>query len=71
MSQEDNSLQERTRTVFANARYLWRSFTGEAAYDNYVERHMRHHPDCKPMTQKEFWRDRADWDENNVQARCC
>lgn len=65
------SVRERVHSAFADARHLWRSFTGEAAYDRYLERHARYHPEIPPMSQKEFWRDRSDWDERNVQARCC
>ncbi|MDO4607387.1 MAG: YbdD/YjiX family protein [Bowdeniella nasicola] len=52
-------------------RHLWREFTGEAAYDKYVERHRREHPDHEPMSAKEFWRARAAFAENNVQTGCC
>lgn len=52
-------------------RDLWREFTGEAAYDKYVERHRREHPDHEPMSAKEFWRDRAAFAEDNVQTGCC
>lgn len=50
---------------------LWRDFTGESAYDHYVERHRRAHPDHEPMCEKEFWRDRASFDEENVSTGCC
>ncbi|MEW6955860.1 YbdD/YjiX family protein [Trueperella pyogenes] len=66
-----SELLRKLRESLTTMRYMWRSFTGEAAYDRYVERHARCHPDHPPMTKREFWRDRADWDENNVQARCC
>ncbi|MDY5152563.1 Uncharacterized short protein YbdD, DUF466 family [Actinobaculum suis] len=61
----------RLRAQLAYAGQLWRAFTGEAAYDRYVERHQRHHPDCPPLTAKEFWRQRAEWNEHNVQSGCC
>lgn len=53
------------------ARRLWRDFTGESAYDRYVERHVREHPDHEPMTERQFWRARADFDEENVSTGCC
>ena len=52
-------------------RHLWRDFTGESAYDRYVERHLRDHPDHEPMSSRQFWRQRADFDESNVSTGCC
>ncbi|PZU35297.1 MAG: DUF466 domain-containing protein, partial [Actinomyces sp.] len=53
------------------ARCLWRDFTGESAYDRYVERHRREHPDHEPMSEREWWRARAEHDERNVSTGCC
>ncbi|MBE6474633.1 MAG: YbdD/YjiX family protein [Actinomyces succiniciruminis] len=61
----------RIRAGLARARGLWRDFTGESAYDRYVERHRREHPDHAPMTARQWWRARADFDESNVSAGCC
>ena len=61
----------RFRIRLAHARALWRDFTGESAYDRYVERHRRDHPDHEPMSAREWWRAKADFDDANVQARCC
>ncbi len=61
----------RARSVLANGRVLWRDFTGESAYERYVERHRREHPDHEPMTERQFWRARADFDESNVSSGCC
>lgn len=61
----------RLRSHLAQARSLWRDFTGESAYDRYVERHAREHPGHPPMSQREWWKAKADYDESNVQARCC
>lgn len=65
------SARSRLRTGLAQARALWRDFTGESAYDRYVERHHREHPDHPPMSEREWWRAKADFDEANVQAHCC
>lgn len=65
------SAGSRIRARLAQARCLWRDFTGESAYDRYVERHRREHPDHPPMSEREWWRAKADYDESNVQARCC
>jgi uncharacterized short protein YbdD (DUF466 family) len=59
------------RLQLRNLRRLWRDFTGESAYDRYVERHKREHPDHEPMCERQFWRSRADFEEKNVKARCC
>lgn len=64
-------LKLRVKQAASNGHYLWRSLTGEVKYDLYLEHHTRLHPDCTPMTEKEFWRDQADWNEANVQAPCC
>ena len=44
---------------------------GDSAYDNYLEKHRRVHPDKKPLTKREFWRERDDFNEGNVQTGCC
>lgn len=62
---------ERVGEQLAAVRALWRDFTGESAYDHYVERHRREHPDHEPMTARQFWRARADFDEENVSTGCC
>ncbi|PHP53432.1 YbdD/YjiX family protein [Actinomyces ruminis] len=61
----------RIRAGLARARGLWRDFTGESAYDRYVERHRREHPDHAPLTARQWWRARAEFDERNVSAGCC
>lgn len=61
----------RVRGSLSAARSLWRDFTGESAYDHYVERHRREHPDHEPMGEREFWRERARFDEDNVSTGCC
>ena len=61
----------RLRAGLARARRLWRDFTGESAYDSYVERHRREHPDHEPMSERQWWRARADFDDRNVSTSCC
>ncbi len=53
------------------ATWYVKQIMGDAAYDNYLERHKRIHPDHEPMTEKEFWRSRDDFNEDNVQTGCC
>lgn len=44
---------------------------GADAYKKYLE----HHEACGhaglPLTEREFWRDRNDRQDNNPQGRCC
>ncbi|WP_261798932.1 YbdD/YjiX family protein [Actinomyces ruminicola] len=61
----------RIRAGLARARGLWRDFTGESAYERYVERHRREHPDHAPMSARQWWRARADFEGRNVSAGCC
>ena len=61
----------RVRAGLRHARDLWRDFTGESAYDRYVERHLREHPGHEPMSARQWWRAKSELDEGNVQARCC
>ncbi|USR79829.1 YbdD/YjiX family protein [Arcanobacterium pinnipediorum] len=62
---------DKVAKCYQHFRYLWREMTGEGAYDAYLARHSRDHPDHEPMSERDFWRARADEAENNVQARCC
>ena len=71
MSIDTAHLLRRLADTLAGWRELWRDFTGESAYDHYVERHEREHPDHAPMSAREFWRWRADFDEQNVSTGCC
>ena len=59
------------RERLAAFRALWRDFTGESAYEKYVERHRREHPGHAPMTEREFWRARARLREDNPPTGCC
>lgn len=61
----------RLRAGLARARCLWRDFTGESAYDRYVERHRREHPDHEPMSERQWWRARAEHDERTISTGCC
>jgi uncharacterized short protein YbdD (DUF466 family) len=47
-----------------------REVTGDDAYERYLERHRRTHPDVTPLTEKEFFASEQErkWDGIN---RCC
>ena len=56
-------------TAVRGVSWYLRQVTGEAKWDDYVER-------CRaegrePMTRREFERHRADVREHNPQSRCC
>lgn len=59
------------RRKLADIRSLWRDLTGESAYEKYVARHRREHPDCEPMSAREFWRARSRTAEESVTTGCC
>jgi Uncharacterized small protein len=52
---------------------LWylRELTGESAYDHYLARHARTHPDRPPLSRREFERRRLDAAEVAPGSRCC
>ena len=41
------------------------------AYQKYLEHMARVHPDQTPASERDFWRERYDWEERNPQGRCC
>ncbi|MDK1476682.1 YbdD/YjiX family protein [Streptomyces sp. 549] len=59
----------------ATARLWWyvREFTGETAYDRYVERHRREHPGQPPLSRGTFERRRTDARGSDPREgfRCC
>ncbi|MBE6478500.1 MAG: YbdD/YjiX family protein [Propionibacteriaceae bacterium] len=61
----------RVHAALLSARTLWRDFTGESAYDRYLLRHSLEHPGHEPMSERQFWRARVDFDEENVSSGCC
>ncbi|HZG90374.1 MAG TPA: YbdD/YjiX family protein [Pseudonocardia sp.] len=59
------------RRAGSGVRWYLRELTGESAYDHYLDRHHREHPDAVPLTRREFEKRRTDHAEANPQARCC
>ena len=50
-------------------RWYLRQVTGEAKWDEYLDRCARE--DLDPMSRRDFERHRADHREANPQSRCC
>jgi len=50
-------------------RWYLRHATGEAKWDEYLERCLRE--EVEPMSRREFERHRSEHVENNPQSRCC
>jgi uncharacterized short protein YbdD (DUF466 family) len=50
-------------------RWYLKAATGEAKWDEYLERCGT--DDVEPMSRRDFERHRAEHKENNPQARCC
>jgi uncharacterized short protein YbdD (DUF466 family) len=44
---------------------------GADAYDRYVAHLATRHPGAKPMSERQFWREHQDWQDQNPQGRCC
>jgi uncharacterized short protein YbdD (DUF466 family) len=59
------------RRFFATIRWYVRELTGEAAYDHYVERHRRLHPEVPVLSRRDFEHQRCDRRDDNPTASCC
>lgn len=57
------------RRALAAVRWYVRELTGESAYDKYLDRHAREHPDAPPLPRREFEKRRIDG--SAVNPRCC
>jgi len=55
----------------ASLREFVEGVLGADKYRGYLAHHARTHPGEPPMTEREFWRDYADWQDRNPQGRCC
>ncbi|MEU6066298.1 MULTISPECIES: YbdD/YjiX family protein [Streptomyces] len=59
------------RKVLDTALRYARELTGEAEYDRYCERHLRHHPHAPLPTRREYERMRTTRREYESPGRCC
>ena len=55
----------------SSARTFLRGVMGADAYERYVQHHERVHPGEPVLTEREFWRQKADDEDRNPSARCC
>ena len=71
---------ESVRTGAKGFAWFFKGIMGEDAYEKYTAHHWAAHASggadqsCAPqplMTEREFWRDQTDRQENNPQGRCC
>ncbi len=61
------------RSHARRVRWWVRALMGEDAYDKYVLHHETCETDAEHalMTEREFWRDQTDRQDQNPQGRCC
>ncbi|BAJ74104.1 uncharacterized small protein [Microbacterium testaceum StLB037] len=52
-------------------RWYVTTLMGDRAYDVYVAHHRVHHRGDVPLTERQFWRQRAAEQDANPGARCC
>lgn len=57
----------------AKAGFVWyvREFSEEAKYDHYLEHFASEHPCETPLTEREYWRMREEYDRKHPNTSCC
>ena len=55
----------------ATIRWYVHSVMGDAHYERYLAHHRLNHPDCTPLTKREYYRERTDRQDRNPGVRCC
>jgi uncharacterized short protein YbdD (DUF466 family) len=50
---------------------LFREFSGERAYEIYLEHQQRTHPGEPVLSEREFWRDHIDARDRDPKVSCC
>lgn len=56
---------------WAHVRWFVNGLTGQNAYQAYLAHHARTGCAAPPMSEREYWRQRNDWQDRNPQGRCC
>lgn len=62
-----NEIRERLRVAWR----LFREFSGERAYEIYIDHQRRHHPGEPVMSEREFWRRHTDDRDTRPRNVCC
>ncbi|MDO5618008.1 YbdD/YjiX family protein [Kocuria sp.] len=63
---------KKVRATGGNVAGWFSGVLGADKYQRYLEFHAAHgEPGAAPMTEREFWRDWQDHQQNNPQGRCC
>lgn len=65
------AVSARLRTWWRGISWYVRGVLGENAYQQYLDHHRRTACDSTPLTERDYWRRRTDWQERNPQGRCC
>lgn len=63
----NGAVRERLRTAWR----LFREFSGERAYEIYVEHQRERHPGEPVLSEREFWRRHADGRDAEPRVVCC
>lgn len=58
-------------SVWGKVVWYFEGMLGADAYRKYLEHHERTHPGHAPLTERQFWREKMDWEDKNPQGRCC
>lgn len=61
----------RLRAGWRGVAWYVKEVLGENDYAHYVDHLSRHHPGAKPITRRQFERDKMDRLQANPKSRCC
>lgn len=59
------------RSWWDRVRWYVAGVLGENAYQAYLAHHERTGCGTPPLSERDYWRSRTDWQERNPQGRCC
>jgi uncharacterized short protein YbdD (DUF466 family) len=48
-----------------------KALMGENGYEQYLRYHLSSGCQSPPLSEKQFWKDKMDWQDKNPQGRCC
>lgn len=67
----DGVSRTRARNGWLELRRIFRGVLGADAYEKYLEYHQSSGCEGAPLTEREFWREKTDRQDDNPQGRCC